>query len=488
MKACDKREIMSGTPSCQLMMRAGQAVFEILKREFDTRRVLFVCGGGNNGGDGLIAAMLAAAEGIKADVLFVGNEKSCTVETSKRLAEAKKTNVEFVDSMANDYSVIVDAMFGIGLSRDIDGDNKSIIERINYCDARVLAVDIPSGICADNGEVLGCAVRADITVAIAAYKRGHILGEGAEYCGRLLCVDIGIPCDIAEEIDGEDRIVPFSYEAEDISLLPKRPRNCNKGTFGRAVIIGGAPGMCGAVYFSALAAYRAGAGIVEIVTSIENRLPLQTLIPEAIVTVLDWDEPDFEELGLAMMRAKEICIGPGMGMGDGARAILEFIYENAEVPLTVDADALNLSAKYRIDLPRYNSVTVTPHPLEFARLTGADVEEIKEELWELTADFADREQVICVAKDAFTAVSDGNELYVNISGSPALAKGGSGDVLSGVITGLRCAGLEPFEAACLGVYIHGLAGERAAEKYGISAPLAREVADLVGEVLREAGR
>ena len=488
MKACDKLEIVSRTPSSVLMMRAGQAVYNVLKSEFDASRVLFVCGGGNNGGDGLIAAMLSAAEGNIAHVLFVGSEKSCTDETSKRLAEAKKTDVEFVGEMSDNYTAIVDAMFAIGLSRDIDGSNYDIIDRINKSNIPVLSLDIPSGICADNGEVLGCAVYADVTVTIAAYKRGLLLGEGAEYSGKIVCADVGIPCDAADRYDGVDWQVPYVYEKSDLSLLPKRPRLCNKGMFGRVVIIGGAPGMCGAVYLSALAAYRCGAGIVEIVTATENRLPLQVLLPEAIVTAVDWNEPDYEELGCAIGRAYNICIGPGMGMSESALKMLEFVYRNTDRAITVDADALNLTAKHHLEFPAQVSVTITPHPMELSRLTGLDIDEIKADHWEIASDYANEHHVICVAKDAFTAITDGDELFVNVSGSPALAKGGSGDVLSGVITALRGVGLTAFQAAGLGVLVHGLAGEKAAVRYGESAPLARETADLVGEVLKEVYR
>lgn len=488
MKACDKKEIVTRTPSGVLMMRAGQAVYSVLKESFDVSKVLFVCGGGNNGGDGLIAAMLSAAEGNEAHVLFVGSDKGCTDECAKRLAEAKKTNVKFVSEISDGYTAIVDAMFGIGLSRNIDGDNALIIGEINQSGAPVLSVDIPSGICADNGEVLGCAVYADVTVTIAAYKRGLVMGDGAEYAGRIVCVDVGIPCDEADLCDGVDWQVPYVYEKSDLSLLPKRPRVCNKGTFGRVLVIGGAPGMCGAVYLSALAAYRCGAGIVEIVTSNENRLPLQVLLPEAIVTAVDWEKPDYEDIGCALGRAYNICIGPGMGMSEGALKILEFVYKNAGSAITVDADALNLTAKHSLDFPRQVSVTVTPHPMELSRLTGLDIDEIKADHWEIASDYASEHNVVCVAKDAFTAVTDGDELFVNVCGSPALAKGGSGDVLSGAVTALRGLGLAPLKAACLATLIHGLAGEAAAERYGESAPLARETADLMGVVLKEANR
>ncbi len=488
MKACDRREIETRTPSEVLMERAAAEVYRVLRENFDHSRVLFVCGGGNNGGDGLIAARLCASDGNDTHILFCGREDACTAETSRRLAEGKKAGVKFVSSAAEEYTVIVDAMFGIGLSREIDGENAEIIAQINRSRAKVLAVDIPSGICADNGEMLGCAVKADETVAIQAYKRGHFLGEGVEFCGKLTCVDIGISCSGAENFDGEGDIVPYVLVKNDIQLLSKRKKDSHKGTYGRAVIVGGAPGMCGAVYFSALAAYRSGAGLVEIFTSDENRIPLQTLIPEAIVTVTDWSDPDIEKLRASLESASVICVGPGMGMSTGALRILSTVYKSAAASLVVDADALNLTAEYDLSYPAGIPTVVTPHPLELSRLSGKSVDELKSDLWQAAKDYADENHVVCVAKSHHTVTAHKSNVFVNASGTPAMAKGGSGDVLCGVIAGLRCSGLSVLGAASLGVYIHGLAGEKAEEKYGTSAPLARETADLVGEVLKEAGR
>lgn len=488
MKACDRREIETRTPSEVLMEKAASAVYDVLKSDFDLSRVLFVCGGGNNGGDGLIAAKLCAFDGNETHILFCGSEDACTAETSRRLAEVKKAGVKFVSAIDEEYTAVVDAMFGIGLSREIDGENAEIINAINLSRAKVLSIDIPSGICADNGEILGCAVKADETVAIQAYKRGHLLGEGVENCGKLICVDIGISCSGAENFDGEGDIVPYVLAENDIQLLSKRKKDSNKGTYGRVAIIGGAPGMCGAVYLSALAAYRSGAGLVEIFTSNENRIPLQMLIPEAIVTTTDWDEPDTEKLEEVLERAKVVCVGPGMSMGKGALRILSTVYKNVSTSLIVDADALNLTAKYGLEYPLGVSTVITPHPLELSRLSGKTVEELKADLWQSAKTYADDNHVICVAKDHHTVIAHKTNVFVNASGTPALAKGGSGDVLCGVIAGLRCGGLSMLGASSLGVYIHGLAGEKAEEKFGMSAPLAHEVANLVGEVLREAGR
>ncbi|MBQ8474239.1 MAG: NAD(P)H-hydrate epimerase, partial [Clostridia bacterium] len=300
MKACDRKEILSRTPSSVLMDRAAEAVFEVLKSDFNCERVLFVCGGGNNGGDGILAAVKAFSAGFDTAILFCGDEALCTAETSDCLKKARDCGVPFVTDIEKKYTVIVDAIFGIGLSREIDGSLAEIIEKVNGSGAKVLSVDIPSGICADNGEIMGTAVKADVTVAVAAYKMGHFTGEAADYVGRIVCVDIGIPTEDADNYDGFGDIVPYALDFEDIALLPERPRNANKGTCGRVLIVGGAKGMCGAVYLSALAAYRSGAGLVEVFCDEANRIPLQTLLPEAVVTCSDFSEPDMNKLSMAL--------------------------------------------------------------------------------------------------------------------------------------------------------------------------------------------
>ena len=488
MKACDRKEILSRTPSSVLMDRAAEAVFEVLKSDFNCERVLFVCGGGNNGGDGILAAVKAFSAGFDTAILFCGDEALCTAETSDCLKKARDCGVPFVTDIEKKYTVIVDAIFGIGLSREIDGSLAEIIEKVNGIGAKVLSVDIPSGICADNGEIMGTAVKADVTVAVAAYKMGHFTGEAADYVGRIVCVDIGIPTEDADNYDGFGDIVPYALDFEDIALLPERPRNANKGTCGRVLIVGGAKGMCGAVYLSALAAYRIGAGLVEVFCDEENRIQLQTLLPEAVVTCSDFSEPDMNKLSMALCRADAVCIGPGMSRSIGALRILSFVYKNIRCPLVADADALNLTAQYSLVLPGSNQTVITPHPLELSRLTDIPVDDLKAAFWINASEYAREKGVVCVAKDHATCITDGKTVYINTSGTPALAKGGSGDVLSGVITAFLCRGLDGITAASLGAYVHGAAGEYAERYYGVSAPLASEVADMVGEVLREAGR
>ncbi len=466
MKFCDEREINGGTPSSLLMERAAQAVWRVIKQRFwCCERPVFVCGGGNNGGDGLLAAAIAKREGALAAVLFVGDEESCSPECKRRLLEARDAGVEFLgEADFSGFDLIVDAIFGISLTRNAEGRYAKIINKINESEAEVISVDIPSGTFADSGEGEP-KVDADYTVAIQAYKFANI------YDGECECADIGIPC--------EDMNAPWGMEKGDIlRLLGKRKKDAHKGTYGRVLVIGGDSGMCGAPYFSALGAYRAGAGLVEIYTSAENRIPIQTLIPEAVVTAADFTDPDLSALEGALCRASAVCIGMGLGQSHGAKRILQYTLENASCPILIDADALNIIGKSGINIP--DGAIVTPHPMELSRLTKKSVGELMEDLQANAVSFAEKNNCTVVAKDWRSVITDGETVFVNSSGSSALAKGGSGDVLAGVIAAFLARGLNALDAAALGAYVHGKAGEFAAEKMlGEEGVLARDIADHV---------
>lgn len=467
MKFCDEREINKGTPSAVLMERAAQAVYRTIKKKYwYFERILFVCGNGNNGGDGLLAAIIAKKDGVDASVLFVGDEEKCSPECARRLREAREEGVSFVDDAGfMEYDLIVDAIFGIGLTRNAEGRYAEVINKINESGVDTVSVDIPSGAFADTAEG-DPQVKADYTVAIQAYKYADIR------LGKCECVDIGIPTD--------DMDAPMAMEKSDVAgLLGRRPVDCHKGTFGRVLVVGGDVGMCGAPYLSALGAYRSGAGLVEIFTSVENRTVIQTLIPEAVVTCTDFEAPDLTKLDRAVSRADAVCIGMGLGQSTGAKKVLSYVLENVKCPIIMDADALNMTAHCGLEIPR--DAVITPHPLELSRLTGKTVAELKNDLIQNARSFAGERGCVVLAKDARSVISDGRDVLINSSGSPALAKGGSGDVLSGVIGAFLARGLSPINAAALGAYIHGKAGELCAEDtdVGEEGALARDIANRV---------
>ncbi len=278
----------------------------------------------------------------------------------------------------------------------------------------------------------------------------------------------------------------FSYSKKDIiELLPKRDENSNKGSCGRVLIIGGSSCMAGAPYFSAKAAYRTGAGLVEIFTHEDNRVILQTLVPEAVLSV--WNEDiDFERLENSISKADVIAIGMGLSTSKEALEVLRFTISKNNCPLVIDADALNLIAKHQdlFDLLIRQAVIITPHPLEMSRLSGLEVGHITKNIPSIAQDFSDVNNVICVLKDHNTAVAAprSDMIYINQSGNSGMSTAGAGDVLDGIIAGLLAQGTEPYTAATLGVYIHGIAGNIASQKLSEYSVMASDIIDALPEV------
>lgn len=486
MKEADTYTIKElGVPSLKLMERAAASCVEVMEeKELDLSRVCVVCGSGNNGGDGFAIARILMEKGHEAVVFFVGKEENCTEETKIqrklfREAGGKQRNT-YADG---EYSVIVDAVFGAGLNRDIEGTCGQVIDAMNASEGLKLAVDIPTGISAATGVVMGHAFQADITVALQAAKIGMLLYPGCLYAGEVIVKDIGIK----EGTFEKDLNTAFYYEPQDVlKYLPKRPSDSHKGTFGRALIIAGSLGMAGAAYLSAYAAYMTGAGLVQIYTPEENRAVLQTLLPEAIITAYDfYDEREI----LSLLRwADVVSIGSGLGTSDKSRRILKTTLENVEVPCVVDADGLNLLSENTgyLNLLSHEHFVFTPHMKEMARIAGVDMAEVKNRKMEILNSFVQEYAVTCVLKDARTyAACRGRHPYVNLSGNQSMAKAGAGDVLAGVITGLLAQGMDCYEGASLGVYIHGLAGDAAREKKGSYSVLARDLAENLSTILKQ---
>ena len=477
MKACDEYAIRTlGVPSRTLMQRAAEACVNALDG-FDTSRTVVLCGTGNNGGDGMAIADILSKRGDNVTVVLVGDEARCTPEAAFRLERARDLGIavvaagEFDRAALSDATAIVDAIFGIGLSRPVEGDAAALIEAANESGTPIIAVDVPSGLFADSGVVPGAAIRAKRTVAIQNLKPCHVLYGAALNCGEVLVAEIGIP-------DGVAGSSLFVTTDDDLTAIAERPEYSHKGTFGRVLIVAGSEGMAGAAYLSALAAYRTGAGLVEVFTVEANRPIIQTLLPEAIVTTYGESDLD-EKLGAALERADAVVLGPGLGMSELSRRVVRRTLELATAPLVVDADALNIIADEGLSLPRRENIAVTPHLGEMARLTGASVADIAADLVGAARAFAERSGVTCVLKDAHSVIAGKDRAFVNLAGCSAMAKGGSGDVLTGVIAALAATGLDMVEAARLGCHLHGRAGERAAAERGVHGVLARDVVDAI---------
>lgn len=485
MKRCDQAAIEGlGIPAMVLMERAALAVTgELLKARPQPAPVLVVCGSGNNGGDGFAIARLLAEQKIAVEVFFAGNDASMTEECRLQRAICENCGIKIVrDFPEKEYTTIVDALFGIGLSRDVTGAYAELIGKLNASAAYKVAVDIPSGIRADTGTVSSAAVRADLTVTFAARKLGQVLYPAADFCGRVVCRSVGIP------VRKEDAVA-YALEREDLSKLPGRIPWANKGTYGKVLLIAGSEGMSGAACLGAEAAYRMGSGLVRVLTPECNRVVLQTKLPEAIVTAYQNAEDAKEKLLRAMAWADVIGIGPGLGMTESARALLEAVLETWSGPLVIDADGLNLLAAHpdwtaRL-ADRAAPAIVTPHIGEMARLVQKTSQEMLDDRLACCRDYAKSYHLICAEKDARTIVSDGEQVYINTSGNDGMATGGSGDVLTGMICGLLAQEMEPLAAAVFGVYLHGLAGDEAKQKLGRHAMLAGDLIREIGTVLQQ---
>lgn len=466
-KQLDEHAIQkAGFPGLVLMEKAAMTLVSVLMEREDRRSgVLFVCGTGNNGGDGLAAARMMWQQGYRAAVLLVGDQEKLSLDAKKQLSLAAVCGVPAVsaDAIASPvYDVIVDAMFGVGLDRAVTGIYEKVIQDINATGKKVYAVDIPSGIGGGDGTVMNVAVKAAVTVTFGVNKRGLVLYPGCTYAGEVIVGDIGYPQASYESVENP----AYYYEPDDLDdILPARAPDGHKGSFGRVSVIGGSEGMSGAALFSAQAAYASGAGLVKVYSVAGNRDLLLSGIPEALFASYEGADgkPDYAALDEALSQSDCIVLGPGLGRSERAEKIVSYVLERCERPLVLDGDGLTVCQKEK--LAEKKNVVLTPHPKEFSALSGKEVEELKQDFIECVRCFAAQTGCVVAGKDARTVVSDGQEIYVNVSGNSGMGTGGSGDVLTGVIAGWLAQGADGFTAAKAGVYVHGLAGDYYARTY-----------------------
>lgn len=487
MKVLDKNTIENhGIPSLVLMERAALAVVEELyNHPFDLTNVLVVCGSGNNGGDGIAIARLLHLAGVRVSVCQLSKTQRMSEDCRNQTMIAYSYQVPFVNNpIYSEYTTIVDAIFGVGLSRTIEGIYKDAIEKINQAPARVMAVDIPSGINADNGQILGCAVQADVTVTFAFIKIGHCLYPGKQYSGITLMKDIGIYEKREELLESHQK--RYIFEPDDLKLIPARKTDGNKGTFGKVLVVAGSEGMAGAAILCARSVMRCGAGMAKVITHTSNRIILQQSIPEVMVGTYNNQEDAIEQLNLGLQWADVVVCGCGLGTDALAEYIVSYIIKNTLLPLVLDADALNVLSRHKEWLDECSvDCTITPHLGEMSRLCEKSIKEIKDNLIDTAMTFAKEHKVYCVLKDAVSCIASPDGcVYLNTSGNCGMATAGSGDVLAGIIAGLLAIHVPQSYAAALGTYVHGLAGDKAKEKYGESYMMAGDIIESLGEVFR----
>ena len=502
MKQYDSNTINQiGIPGMVLMERAALEAFRVIKARLWKpgafgKRVFVLAGTGNNGGDGLALARLLAEDGWQVDIACLGQtledghveHYSTEFLNGEAMREDKfKASEQWKQQMQilsyypvsfceknedTEYTIMIDALFGVGLSRKVEGEYACAIEHFNKGDGTKISLDIPSGIDSNTGEVLGCAIKADMTVTFGFVKRGLVLYPGAEYAGEVIKAEIGI----SERSFMGKLPEMFCYNEEPEALLPSRDAAGNKGTFGKVLLVAGSSKMAGAAVLAAKASYRIGAGMVKVISSPDNRIIIQQAVPEALYGT-------YEDMDESLKWADVIVIGPGIGVREQARVLLEKALQACEMPLLVDADGLNLlSADGNLlqiltdQCKNGRRVVLTPHVGELSRLTKRTITELKEDLAVYGKGFAEEIQGVVVAKDARTFICRPNgNICVNLRGNSGMATAGSGDVLSGIIGGLMAQRMEPFAAASVGVYIHAHAGDRVASEIGEHACMAGDL-------------
>jgi hydroxyethylthiazole kinase-like uncharacterized protein yjeF len=463
-----------------LMERAGEAAFNVLRETWpEAKRIAVLCGVGNNGGDGYVIARLAHEQGLDVTVLQVGDAARLQGDALAALQRLEGVDVSpssYAEQDLAHFDVVVDALLGTGLSGEVRNPFMPAINAINHSSTPVLAVDIPSGLNADTGMPCGLAVQADCTITFIGMKQGLLTGEAADYCGRIVLDDLKLPAAVYERI--EPAATRMAY-AELKTLLTPRKRATHKGDYGHVLIVGGNFGMNGAARLAGEAALRTGAGLVSIATRKEHAAIISSTRPELMSHGIESSEA-LKELSA---RASVIAIGPGLGQDAWAQEMLAMAVAR-NLPLVVDADALNLLAQ--IDIQRQQWV-LTPHPGEAARLLGETTQDISSDRFAALGRLVEKYTATVVLKGAGTLVqSMGDAPGVCDGGNPAMASGGMGDVLTGIIAGFIAQGLELTKAAQLAVCLHRKAADLAVRGIGERGLLASDLMPSIRRLVNPA--
>ncbi|MCZ6802887.1 MAG: NAD(P)H-hydrate dehydratase [Proteobacteria bacterium] len=450
-----------GVPGYTLMQRAARFSYETLKENWPEANTLaVVCGGGNNAGDGYVLAKLALEECKQVSVINLIESEKLKGNAATAYQDLLSTNIipiEFSSSALEGVDVIVDALFGTGLDRDVKGKFYDAITVINASDNAVLSIDIPSGLNADTGNVMNVTVNADITATFIGLKKGMFTGDGLAYSGKIKFDALGVPEETYQRLGQDlDNNSVIRLEPEDLyHVLKPRMRNAHKGHFGHVLIIGGDQGYLGAVRMAAEAAARTGAGLVSIATRSSHASLLSTIRPE----IMSHGVETLDDLMPLIRHADVIAIGPGLGQSEWARLLLARVLESG-LPLVIDADALNLLAEE--DQSSMNWV-ITPHPGEAARLLKTESKTIQSDRFKSARMLHEKYHGPVVLKGCGSLIADTDgQIFVCDAGNPGMSSGGMGDVLTGVIAGLIAQGIDINHATKLGVCLHANAADRAA--------------------------
>jgi len=505
----------------ELMCRAGKAVMDAAGQHFpQTRHWLILCGPGNNGGDGYVLARLAAAAGIQVTVCSLIDparlqgdaatayqdwlESEGKVQqwpqVTKRLSAAEYARLQDRANEPNDesnptaaqdspFDLVMDALLGTGIDRAVEGVYRDAIEFTNGLTCPVIAIDIPSGLNADTGCVMGAAVRAQVSVSFVGNKRGMYTADGPDQSGRIVFDDLNIPAQAAERVPDASSAGDLLNAAYLTKVVKPRANNSHKGSYGEVLAVGGAKGMSGAILLCGTAALRSGAGKVRLATDPDHAAWINISRPELMVSALG-NERDLQPW---LKKPRVLALGPGLGRGEWSKSLLHACL-SSDLQMVTDADALNLLAELKLgatDLPWASSpqisIVMTPHPAEAARLLGVTTATIQQDRIGQALILADKYQAVVVLKGSGSVIANPDGSYAICPfGNPGMATAGSGDVLTGIIAALLAQGLCCRDAACAGVLAHAMAGDLAAKQHGVMAMIAGDITRQLQHVWKAA--
>jgi len=491
-----------GISSIVLMENAARSVYdEIIKIENEFNRVVILCGIGNNGGDGFALGRQLYNNDFKIEMIIVGDPKKITGDALINLEILKKLNIKInnindigginkLKNIVNKDDLLIDAILGIGIKNEIKDNLKMVIEAINEFPNTKISIDIPTGVDGNTGEVRSVAIKANKTISLMLPKLGNVLFPGADYNGELIIGNTGISWKIVDKLHVKINLIK---ECDVKKLLPVRLKNSHKGSYGRAAIIAGSLGYTGAAILTCRSALRSGVGLIELFVPESIDSIISSNLAEAITFPLK--ETRKGVIGISSIasiingieKSDVVAIGPGCGNSNELFEIVKRIIFESEKPVIIDADGLNaLSKDIEIIKNKKAKIILTPHIAEMSKLIDVSIEEINKNIIEIVRNFSKEYNVVLVLKSARTVVGFPNgEIYINMNGNSGMATAGSGDVLTGIITSLVAQGVEPENAAILGVYIHGYTGDLMADKFGEYGLVAGDIVRGINKVFKE---
>ena len=505
MREVDRRAIEeAGISSIALMENAGRQVVSAMHatiEDLENRCVGIVCGHGNNGGDGLVVARLLSEQGVAVRVFLLSRAEDVVGDTAVNLQAAESLGLSIIEipdcerwrgtrSALDDCDVLVDAIFGTGLNRPIEGLSSLVIEDLNAQDVPVIAIDLPSGLSADLGNPIGEAIKADVTVGLAAPKLALLLAPSESWAGNVVIADIGIPAGMIEAVPGKQLNLLTPEEVG--FLIPPRPDNTHKGDFGHVLVVAGSVGKSGAAILAGLGALRSGAGLVTVATPCGCVASVSSVAPEYMTLPL----PENEEGTLAAealemileFNCDAIAVGPGLGTSEAVSTVVHGLVERSNIPLVLDADALNV---FEMDPGRLVGrdgipIIITPHPGEMARLCKVASADVQADRLNTARRFASEHHLFVVLKGSGTVMADQEgTMWINPTGNPGMSTGGVGDVLTGMTAAWLAQLGRPEHACQVAVFLHGVAGNLAADDHGEIGMLASDLLAHLGPASRE---